>query len=43
LRLISVFDIDVVPVLDDSKHLMVSVFITDAFIGEGVNPEKKHY
>jgi hypothetical protein len=28
---------------DDLKHPMVSVFITDTFIGEEVKPKKKHY
>jgi hypothetical protein len=42
-KLIYVFDIDTIPVSDDSKHPMVSIFITDAFIGEEVNPEKKHH
>jgi hypothetical protein len=31
---IYVFDVDAVPVPDDSEHPMVSIFITDAFIGE---------
>jgi hypothetical protein len=30
-------------ITDDSKHPMVSISITDAFIGEEVNPEKKHH
>jgi hypothetical protein len=42
-ELIYVFDVDADPVTDDSKHPMVSVFITDAFIGEEVKPEKKHH
>jgi hypothetical protein len=42
-KLIYVFNIDTVPIPDDSKHPMVSVFITDAPIGEEVNPEKKHH
>jgi hypothetical protein len=42
-KLIYVFDIDADPATDDSKHPMVSVFITGAFIGEEVNPEKKHH
>jgi hypothetical protein len=42
-KLIYVFDIDADPVTDDSKHPMVSILITDAFIGEEVNPEKKHH
>jgi hypothetical protein len=40
-ELIYVFDIDADPITDDSKHPMVSIFMTDAFIGEEVNPEKK--
>jgi hypothetical protein len=39
-ELIYVFDVDANPVTDDSKHHMVSIFITDAFIGEEVNPER---
>jgi hypothetical protein len=42
-ELIYIFDVDAVPITDDSKHPMVSVFITDAFIGEEVNPKKKHH
>jgi hypothetical protein len=38
-ELIYVFDIDAVPIPDNSKHPMVSIFITDAFIGEEVNKE----
>jgi hypothetical protein len=40
---IYVFDIDVVPATDKPDHSKVSVFITDTFIGEEVNPEKKHH
>jgi hypothetical protein len=42
-ELIYVFDVDADPTTDDSKHPMVSVFITDAFIGAEVNPKKKHH
>jgi hypothetical protein len=42
-ELIYVFAIDANSAPDDSKHPMVSVFITDAFIGEEVNPEKIHH
>jgi hypothetical protein len=42
-KLIYVLDIDAIPITDDSKHPMVSVFIPDAFIGEEVNPDKKHH
>jgi hypothetical protein len=38
-----VVDVDAVPVPDHPKHPMVSILITDAFIGEEVNPEKKHH
>jgi hypothetical protein len=38
-----VFDVDANTATDDSKHPMVSIFITDTFIGEDVNPEKKHH
>jgi hypothetical protein len=38
-----VFDVDVVPATDKLDHPMVSVFITDVFIGEEVNPEKRHH
>jgi hypothetical protein len=41
-ELIYVFDVDADPTTDDSKHPMVSVFITDTFIGE-VKPKKKHH
>jgi hypothetical protein len=39
-ELIYVFAIDANTATDDSKHPMVSVLITDACIGEEVNPEK---
>jgi hypothetical protein len=42
-KLIYVLDIDTDPITDDSKHPMVSIFTTDAFIEEEVNPEKKHH
>jgi hypothetical protein len=42
-ELIYVFDVDADPATDDSKHPMVSVLITDAFIGEEVKPEQKHH
>jgi hypothetical protein len=42
-ELIYVFNIDTNTATDDSKHPMVSVFITDTFIGEEVNPKKKHH
>jgi hypothetical protein len=42
-KLIYVFNINTNPITDDSKHPIVSIFITDAFIGEEVNPEKKHH
>jgi hypothetical protein len=42
-ELIYVLDVDADPITDDSKHAMVSVFITDTLIGEEVNPEKKHH
>jgi hypothetical protein len=42
-ELIYVFAIDADTATDDSKHPMVSILITDAFIGEEVNPEKKHH
>jgi hypothetical protein len=42
-ELIYVFNIDTDTTTDDSKHPMVSVLITDAFIGVEVNPEKKHH
>jgi hypothetical protein len=40
---IYVFDIDVIPATDKPDHPMVSVFITDMFIGEEVNPKKRHH
>jgi hypothetical protein len=42
-ELIYVFNIDADTATDNSKHPMVSVLITDTFIGEEVNPEKKHH
>jgi hypothetical protein len=42
-ELIYVFDVDANTTTDDSKHPMVSILITDAFIGEEVKPEKKHH
>jgi hypothetical protein len=42
-KLIYVFDVDANPATDDLKHPMVSIFITDTFIGEEVKPEKKHH
>jgi hypothetical protein len=42
-KLIYVFNVDTNTATDDSKHPMVSVLITDAFIGEEVKPEKKHH
>jgi hypothetical protein len=42
-ELIYMFDVDADTATDDSKHPMVSILITDAFIGEGVKPEKKHH
>jgi hypothetical protein len=42
-ELIYVFNIDADPTTDDSKHPMVSIFTTDAFIGEEVNPKKKRH
>jgi hypothetical protein len=38
-----VFNVDAIPVPDDPKHPMVSIFITDTFIGEEVNLVKKHH
>jgi hypothetical protein len=38
-----VFDIDIIPATDKPDHPMVSVFITDKFIGEEVNPEQRHH
>jgi hypothetical protein len=40
---IYVFDVDVVPATDKPDPPTVSIFITDAFIGEEVNPEKRHH
>jgi hypothetical protein len=42
-ELIYVFNVDTDPTTDDSKHPMVSVVITDAFIGEEVRSEKIHH
>jgi hypothetical protein len=42
-KFIYVFDVDVVPATDKPDHPTVSVFITDAFIGEEVNPKKRHH
>jgi hypothetical protein len=42
-ELIYVFDVDADTTTDDSKHPMVSIFITDAFTGEEVKPKKKHH
>jgi hypothetical protein len=42
-ELIYVFTVDADTTTDDSKHPMVSILITDAFIGEEVNPERKHH
>jgi hypothetical protein len=42
-ELIYVLDVDADSATEDSKHPMVSVLITDAFIGEEVKPEKKHH
>jgi hypothetical protein len=33
-ELIYVFKVEAIPIPDDSKHPMVSIFITDTFIGE---------
>jgi hypothetical protein len=41
-ELIYIFDIDA-DSTEDSKHPMVSILITDAFIGEEVHPEKKYH
>jgi hypothetical protein len=35
--------VDTIPIPDDSKYSMVSIFITDTFIGKEANPEKKHH
>jgi hypothetical protein len=42
-KFILIFDIETVPIPDVPKHPIVSVFITDAFIGEEVQTEKKHH
>jgi hypothetical protein len=42
-ELIYVFNIDADSATEDSKHPMVSILITDAFIGEEVKPKKKHH
>jgi hypothetical protein len=42
-KLIYVSAVDTDTTTDDSKHPMVSLLMTDAFIGEEVNPEKKHH
>jgi hypothetical protein len=42
-KFIYMFDIDIVPATDKLDHPTVSVFITDVFIGEEVNPEKRHH
>jgi hypothetical protein len=42
-ELIYMFDIDTDSTTEDSKHPMVSILITDAFIGEEVKLEKKHH
>jgi hypothetical protein len=42
-ELIYVLDVDADSATEDSKHPMVSVLITNAFIGEEVKPEKKHH
>jgi hypothetical protein len=38
-----VFDVDAISTTDKPDHPAVSVFITDMFIGEEVNPEKRHH
>jgi hypothetical protein len=35
-----VFDVDADSTTEDSKHPMVSILITNAFIGEEVNPKR---
>jgi hypothetical protein len=40
---IYVFDVDAIPTTEKSDHPAVSIFITDMFIGEEVNPEKRHH
>jgi hypothetical protein len=42
-KFIYVFDVDAIPTTDQPDHPAVSVFITDMFIGEEVNPEKRHH
>jgi hypothetical protein len=42
-ELIYMFAVDTNTTTDDSKHPMVSVLITDAFIGEEVNLKKKYH
>jgi hypothetical protein len=42
-ELIYVLDIDANTATDNSNHPMVSILITDAFIGEEVKPKKKHH
>jgi hypothetical protein len=42
-ELIYVFTVDADTATEDSKHPMVSVLITDTFIGEEVKSEKKHH
>jgi hypothetical protein len=39
-KFIYVFDIDVIPATDKPDHPTVSIFVTNMFIGEEVNPEK---
>jgi hypothetical protein len=40
---IYVFNVDAIPATDKPDHPRVSAFITDMFIGEEVNPEKRHH
>jgi hypothetical protein len=40
---IYVFNVDIVPATDKPNHSTVSIFITNTFIGEEVNPEKRHH
>jgi hypothetical protein len=42
-ELIYVLDVDADTATDDSKHPMVSVLMTNAFIGGELKPEKKHH
>jgi hypothetical protein len=42
-KFIYVFDVDVVPATDKPDHPTVSIFITNMFIGEEVNPEKRDH